>query len=111
MVSLLWLDAGASFVTTWSGASFMGETLPDACVEHGLCPAECTRVVASTAGTYTFRALGATAASGCFQEPCACAPTDGSCFVQGDGMLEAPTLMVEEAIEYPATTSVELVFE
>jgi len=110
-VAFLWLDAGAIFETTWSGATFQSETLPAVCVEHGLCPAECIRVLASEAGAYTFSVVAATSATGCFEEPCACTPSDGWCFIDGDGTLGEPHIDAEETIDYPDTTSVELVIQ
>jgi hypothetical protein len=111
MAAFLWLDAGATFDTTWSGATFQSATLPDVCVEHGMCPADCVRVLASEAGAYTFSLLAATSASGCYEEPCACTPTEGSCFIDGDGTLGEPHITADATIDYPDQTSVELVIQ
>jgi hypothetical protein len=110
-VAFLWLDAGATFDTTWSGATFQRETLPAVCVEHGMCPADCIRVLASEAGAYTFSVLAATSASGCFEEPCACTPTEGWCFIDGDGTLGEPQIDADATIDYPSDTSVEIVIQ
>lgn len=105
--TLIRIIPGGSWETTWPGAVFVPDVLPDVCA-HEMCGADCLHEVQADDGTYTLEVAGSHTAT-CMPEPCECEmEPEGNCHVPGQ-LAETP-LQATATVDYAAETTVTLEF-
>lgn len=111
---LLRIEPGASHAIVWDGALWVDHELAADCNACGVAP-DCLLGVTAPASMYLASAAASSAASDCTDEAgrpvaCECADGEDSCLLVGNPA-DPGELGAQALLDYPRTTSLELVFD